>query len=376
MKSVVFMVCALLALTSLAAAEDQCFGTIDICVAVDSSGSIGSSSFGDIRNFIPNLSSKFNIGPNAEDSRMAIVRFASSSTTILSLASGTSQSAVSSAASGMSYSGGGTNILGAIGRCNTLFAASVSGGRDVTKVLVIVTDGQDGSSDSSLASAAGQHADVRFAIAVGGGTDNGAMDAIASDPNSQHRANIGSTSGLDGVIDGLVNVACPCPEGTESIEGQCVPSCENGLYHEGYTTGTDVPTFVFDDRDLSRQSDYQLITEAEEELKMYYDEDGETYLARACNEKREQTVYFAVDSNEEQTNACVQEYFYGTGGDYGRLMGRQSRNGACNGSGLESNLDLAYVRMVHRCQLNNVDEQNDVIHRDVCVTFRMKCTHC
>eukprot|EP01135_Chromosphaera_perkinsii_P006882 Nk52_evm37s621 gene=Nk52_evmTU37s621 len=109
---------------------------------------------------------------------------------------------------------------------------------------------------------------------------------------------------------------------------------------------------------------------------MFYDENGETYLARACNEKREETVYFAVDSNEGQTNDCVKEYFYGTGGDYGRLMARQSRNGVCNAPELESNLNLAYVRMVHRCQLNNVNVVNDVIHRDVCVTFRMKCTHC
>eukprot|EP01135_Chromosphaera_perkinsii_P010107 Nk52_evm1s2012 gene=Nk52_evmTU1s2012 len=119
----------------------------------------------------------------------------------------------------MSYSAGGTDILDGIKRCNSLFAASVSGGRDVTKVLVLLTDGSDGSSTSSLNSAAGQHADVRFAIAVGGGTDNAAMNAIASDPDSQHRANIGNTGGLDGIIDGLVNVACPCPEGTESIEG-------------------------------------------------------------------------------------------------------------------------------------------------------------
>eukprot|EP01135_Chromosphaera_perkinsii_P011752 Nk52_evm1s2493 gene=Nk52_evmTU1s2493 len=114
---IVAAACSVLALASFATAE-QCFGTIDICVAVDESGSIGSTPFNDIRNFVPNLASKFNIGPNAEDSRMAIVKFDSSATTVLAFASGTSQAAISTASSGMSYSAGGTDILDGIKRCN------------------------------------------------------------------------------------------------------------------------------------------------------------------------------------------------------------------------------------------------------------------
>ena len=162
-----------------------------------------------------------------------------------------------------------------------------------------------------------------------------------------------------------------CPDNTEKIEGKCVPKCDGGLYHEGYTTSPDVPTFDFDARPEGQQGDYQLKDVKNGYLKMFYNENGNKYLAQACNEERSQTHYYSDFA--EENSQCVQEYFYGTGGEYGRLMGRQSRNGACRGWGLETRLNGRYVRMVHNCQLKNTANQNDIIHRKLCVAFKMNC---
>ena len=364
MKSalVIFSVLAVFAI--YASAEDVCYQPLEICVTMDESGSISGGEFNTMKTFAGNVASKFNLGTGTDDSRYSITGFNSSPRDVLNLNAGTSQAAVSGALSGFSKRGGGTNIVAGINQCAGQFSSYARGG--VTRVLMVITDGYSSGDHGAAAAATG--ATVRIAVGVGSGVNNGVLSAIAGAGGLV--INVANAAGLDAKIQEITEIACPCPEGFLREDGECVPQCDDGLYHEGYGYYTDVPTFVFDNRPEAHQSDYQLATGENDFLKMYYDENGKTYLARACNEKKEST-YYAIDG-DAATSDCVQEYFYGTGGDYGRLMGRQSRNGACNGWGLEDKLDGAYVRMVHRCQLNNVNEVNDVIHRDVCVIFKMK----
>ena len=363
MKSALAIISVLAVFAIYASADDVCYQPLEICVTMDESGSISGGEFNTMKTFAGNVASKFNLGTGTDDSRYSITGFNSSPRDVLNLNAGTSQAAVSGALSGFSKRGGGTNIVAGINQCAGQFSSYARGG--VTRVLMVITDGYSSGDHGAAAAATG--ATVRIAVGVGSGVNNGVLSAIAGAGGLV--INVANAAGLDAKIQEITEIACPCPEGTTRYEEDCVPDCENGLYHEGHDGSPDVPTFVFDNRPDPLQSDYQLATSANEFLKMYYDENGETYLARACNENKEHTAYF-VDGDEASSD-CVQEYFYGTGGDYGRLMGRQSRNGVCLGWGLEDKLDGAYVKMVHRCQLNNVNIEDDVIHRDVCVVFRM-----
>ena len=363
MKSL-FAIIFVLALNLIpTSADDVCYQPLEICVAMDESGSITYQEFDTMKAFAGNVASKFNLGIGSDNSRYSITGFHSAPRDILDLNMGTSQSAVNSALSGFFKLGGGTDIVHGINQCGSQFSRFARAA--VARVLIVVTDGVSSGDHDAAASATG--ATVRIAVGVGVGAISSVLNAIAGPGGLV--INVENADGLNAKIQEITEIACPCPEGFLREDGECVPQCDDGLYHEGYGYFTNVPTFVFDNRPDPLQSDYQLATGENDFLKMYYDENGETYLARACNEKKEST-YYAIDG-DAATSDCVQEYFYGTGGDYGRLMGRQSRNGACLGWGLEDKLDGAYVRMVHTCQLSNVNIVDDVIHRDVCVIFRM-----
>ena len=106
----IFLALCILALAcSITMAEDVCTAPLDICIALDESGSVGSSNFNTMRTFTKNVAAQFNIGSGSDESRFAIVTFNSNSYLELSLAQGTSLSAVNTEVDSISYNGGGTN---------------------------------------------------------------------------------------------------------------------------------------------------------------------------------------------------------------------------------------------------------------------------
>ncbi|MEO1969522.1 MAG: DUF1194 domain-containing protein [Sphingomonadaceae bacterium] len=161
---------ALGATSALAMSAPASAATIELALALDASGSIGSSDFNLQRQAYINALSDTSILPQDGTIAIGIYRFASTTTTIFSMAEITSGnfSALITALTNMAYTGGGTNIGSAINTATAdIFGNGVTSNR---QIIDVSTDGF-GTMGTSVADALGAGVDQINCIGIGGGAD-------------------------------------------------------------------------------------------------------------------------------------------------------------------------------------------------------------
>ena len=153
--------------------------------AVDASGSIGSSNFRKVLNFVADVTTHYDIN-KISGTQVGIVRFASSASRIISLPQYQSNADLKNAILRIRYTGGGTATHSAIQAARNEFKAN--GRSSAHKVLVIVTDGKSNSfsSTTSQAKLARDEGMKIFAIGIGSGINLNELREVASDPDSKH----------------------------------------------------------------------------------------------------------------------------------------------------------------------------------------------
>uniref|UniRef100_A0A1X7VAX4 VWFA domain-containing protein n=1 Tax=Amphimedon queenslandica TaxID=400682 RepID=A0A1X7VAX4_AMPQE len=153
----------------------------DFIIMLDSSGSITSTNFERMTNFVANiLLSNFTIGPN--DTRVGVICFASSPSIVIPLGSINTYSQLATAVRDISYTSGGTNTAAALDLLSTAFAtARVSEG--IPRVAAVFTDGMSNNAAATVQSAQAVHDDgiTVFSFGIGTGVSNAELIAIASD---------------------------------------------------------------------------------------------------------------------------------------------------------------------------------------------------
>ena len=176
---------------------------------VDTSGSIGSSRFQLIREFIADITTE--LIRNSPRSSVGVILFASSAYIRFNLQTYTSLNSLLSAINNLPYSGGGTDTDEAL----MLLLSSTQNGvlrlrSDSSKIAIIITDGQSNSRTATLAAAARLHALNIFDVyAVGvDGAYLPELQGIASNPDFVFFTSSFNSSGLQQLQDRIIPQLC------------------------------------------------------------------------------------------------------------------------------------------------------------------------
>ena len=161
---------------------------VDLIFVLDSSGSVGASNFANVRNFVADLVSQLEIGP--DNTRVGLINFASSAGVQFSLNMHQDISSLLQAIASVPFTSGGTNTAAALTTLLSEFSTA-NGARPlqegIPRVAIVVTDGQSNDPLATVAAANNVHASniIVFAVGVGSNIPIAELNAIASDPDSQ-----------------------------------------------------------------------------------------------------------------------------------------------------------------------------------------------
>ena len=163
---------------------------LDLVFVLDSSGSVGSSNFALVRNFVADVVvDTFEIGP--DETQVGVITFSGIARTIFQLNAHSTTSTLLQAIQDIPFMddpGPSTNTADALNVLGADAFTSESGARDpglaIPRVAIVVTDGQSNiNSSQTIPNAEAVHAAgvVVFAIGVGNSVDLGELNGIASD---------------------------------------------------------------------------------------------------------------------------------------------------------------------------------------------------
>ena len=157
---------------------------IDLVFVLDSSGSIGSTNFRTIRNFVNTFVNTLEIGPTR--SQVGVIRYSGSAQVLFNLNTYSDRTSLMSAVSNIRYTRGGTDTADA------LYLLAIQGfvgarplSEGVPRVAIVVTDGMSNNpAETVIAAQALRQNELITTYAVGiGGANITELNAIATKPN-------------------------------------------------------------------------------------------------------------------------------------------------------------------------------------------------
>ncbi|CDJ38362.1 microneme protein 2, putative [Eimeria tenella] len=239
-----FMVIMASATTS--SGQDQvCTSLLDVMLVVDESGSIGTSNFRKVRQFIEDFVNSMPISP--EDVRVGLITFATRSKVRWNLSDpkATNPSLAISAARSLSYSTGVTYTHYGLQDAKKLLYDTNAGARNnVPKLVLVMTDGASNlpSQTRSSAAALRDAGAIVVVLGVGSGVNSSECRSIAGCSTSNCPRYLQSNwSNVTQQVNGIIKAACKdlakdavCSEWSEY--GPCVGECGK----EGVQTSTRV----------------------------------------------------------------------------------------------------------------------------------------
>ena len=159
---------------------------IDLMFVLDSSGSVGTSNFQVIRNFVNTFVNTLEIGPTR--SQVGVIVFSSSANVQFRLNTYSNRNSLTAAVNNTRYVGGGTNTADALtllARQGFVGARPIDEG--VPRVAIVVTDGRSNNATATIRAAELLKQNKSLAIyAVGiGGANMEELNDIASTRNGE-----------------------------------------------------------------------------------------------------------------------------------------------------------------------------------------------
>ena len=190
-----------------------CSGSLvkDVVFVIDTSGSIGSSRFQLIKEFTANITTE--LISRSPNSAVGVILFANSAYIKFNLQTYTSLNVLLSAIDNLPYNGGGTDTDEALNLLLITAQNGVLGLRnDSSKVAIIITDGRSTNQSATSSAAAALHASNIFDVyAVGvDGADQTELQAIASSPEFVFFTSSFNNTGLQQLLDELLQQLCDC----------------------------------------------------------------------------------------------------------------------------------------------------------------------
>ena len=145
----------------------------DITFVLDTSGSISSTSFQYVREFILDIVLEMNISPN--NSRVAVILFDDSASLHFNLNAFADKVSLLASIENLPYSGGGTDIPAALDLLRRVALDGSLGIKNENRqIAIFLTDGQGGNVEASVAALAATNIFQVYSV----GVDNAALDQL------------------------------------------------------------------------------------------------------------------------------------------------------------------------------------------------------
>ena len=180
---------------------------LDVVIILDASGSIGSSNFQLMKNYIINMLAAFNISP--VNTRVGVIRYATSASIVVPLGLYGNYFQLRSAINSIRYTGGKTYTNLALNLLSTAFAtARVDEG--IPRVAIVFTDGRSTNAAATVQAAQRVHNAGIYVYSFGiGRVSNTELTAIASSgQNNVFYVSSFSASNFQGVLKQLQVSTC------------------------------------------------------------------------------------------------------------------------------------------------------------------------
>uniref|UniRef100_A0A914V9A6 VWFA domain-containing protein n=1 Tax=Plectus sambesii TaxID=2011161 RepID=A0A914V9A6_9BILA len=175
-------------------------GAADLAFVIDESPSIDKADFNRTMLFLANLTSSLEIGPDKNQSQVALVKFASSATLVFNLKRHSTKQKVYNAIIATPQLNGGTDIASGMNLAiSQVFKTSAGDRSDVQNIMLVLTDGQDSSDVINAYKAAATKNITIYAIGVGNAVNRSQLEAIVGG-NSAHVYNVLDFNALDSLI--------------------------------------------------------------------------------------------------------------------------------------------------------------------------------
>ena len=191
---------------------------------VDGSGSVGTSGFQDSKEFVNAVAAQFNIGAGSTDTRVGVVQYSSSgsSMTILTLAAGTSDSTITSQVDSMYFQNGGTYTGQAITYAQNSVLDSARAGAQ--QLMIVLTDGQSADTPGTTADTARAAGITVFAVGVSSGSDSDYAELESIGGSAANVFSVSSFSELSSIVDTIAAAVC------ELVTAADTTSCPDTCY--------------------------------------------------------------------------------------------------------------------------------------------------
>jgi len=222
----------------------------DIIFVLDGSGSIGTSNFEKIKNFVKDVVRAFDVGTGEKQSQIGVIKYSTMVKREFDLKTYNTGSKVISAVGSIKYEAGGTNTHLALDELVQRGFAAVNGarprGNGHPRVGIVVTDGQSTvPSQTVLAATRAHDADITMiAVGIGSSINRKELQAIASDPVCLHLLLLAGFTEVDSLKSAITDKTCDAPiiiaPGQNSTTGGRLPpgddqNCKIKVPAEGVT---------------------------------------------------------------------------------------------------------------------------------------------
>lgn len=181
----------------------------DIVFLLDSSGSVGSSNFQKMLQFVKNMVNGFDVGKDSV--RIGVASFSNQPVQHFSLNTYFNQSQIIDAINKLPYYQGSTNTAAALSLLRSSVFTAASGDRPTApNIAIVITDGQsnDPLSTAAQAKALRQSGTILFSIGVGSGVNAKELNNMASDPDKDHVFTVSDFSAFGSIQKELAIKAC------------------------------------------------------------------------------------------------------------------------------------------------------------------------
>ena len=172
---------------------------------MDSSGSVGSTNFNTVRNFVADLTQNFNVGPTG--THAGVIRYASTATELTALGAILDPVVLDSFIRNIVFTGGGTETGIAIDLARVGFQNSRQS-EGVPRVMIVLTDGQSNSDPRPAAAAARAEGIQIISFGIGSGVNIAELNDIASGPEFVFLIDSFNQQDFDDVLQTLQLAVC------------------------------------------------------------------------------------------------------------------------------------------------------------------------
>lgn len=223
---------SLVQITKLIASSTStdCSSGIDVIFVLDSSSSVGSANFENMKDFVNNIVSNFEIG--ADKTRVGIIKFQRNASIILPLGSINNGTQLNDFIKNIPYFGRGTRTDLALNLVIPVFNTSRTS-QGIPRVTIVCTDGRSSRPSLTFQAAQAVHdAGISvYSLGIGRNINESELNAIATSSNHVFYIDSFSASDFADIVLLLQTSACTSKFNNNEFYGICISySSSNYIY--------------------------------------------------------------------------------------------------------------------------------------------------